>query len=116
MTQGELAEKLGVKFQQVQKYESGANRIAASRLWDSAQALQVPISYFFDGLPDPSLPNDAATPAAVELSEASMLIQYYSNMSEAERRHLRGLAQLSEIGEDALQQTPQADGEETARR
>ncbi|EPX81179.1 DNA-binding protein, putative [Litoreibacter arenae DSM 19593] len=49
-TQGELAEALGIRFQQVQKYESGANRISASRLWDIAQALSVSVGYFFEGL------------------------------------------------------------------
>ncbi|SFR43133.1 helix-turn-helix domain-containing protein [Litoreibacter janthinus] len=49
-TQGELADALGVRFQQVQKYESGTNRISASRLWDIAKALEVPIDHFFLGL------------------------------------------------------------------
>lgn len=47
MSQTELAEKIGVKFQQVQKYERGINRISASRLWETAIALDVAISYFF---------------------------------------------------------------------
>ncbi len=47
MTQSELAFHIGVKFQQIQKYESGANRISASRLWDASVALKVPISFFF---------------------------------------------------------------------
>jgi len=51
MSQSELANKLGITFQQVQKYESGANRVGGSRLWDIAQALEIPITYFFDGLP-----------------------------------------------------------------
>lgn len=50
MSQERLAELLGVTFQQIQKYEKGVNRIAASRLFDIAGALTVPISYFFDGL------------------------------------------------------------------
>lgn len=45
-----LAEMLNVTFQQIQKYEKGVNRVAASRLWDLAQALEVPVSYFFEGL------------------------------------------------------------------
>ena len=47
-TQQRLAEALGVSFQQVQKYERGANRFSASTLEATAKALQVPISYFFD--------------------------------------------------------------------
>lgn len=49
MSQQSLAEKLGVTFQQVQKYEKGANRVGASRLSQIATALDVPMSYFFDG-------------------------------------------------------------------
>jgi transcriptional regulator with XRE-family HTH domain len=50
LSQSELAEGLGISFQQVQKYESGANRISGSRLWDTASLLQVPVGFFFDGL------------------------------------------------------------------
>jgi len=47
MTQKDLADEIGISFQQVQKIETGANRIAASRLWDIAQVLGVSIGYFF---------------------------------------------------------------------
>ena len=50
MTQQQLADKVGIKFQQIQKYECGANRISAARLWELAEALSTPISYFYDGL------------------------------------------------------------------
>jgi transcriptional regulator with XRE-family HTH domain len=49
MSQERLAELLGVTFQQVQKYEKGVNRIAVSRLWDIATALELPVARFFDG-------------------------------------------------------------------
>ncbi len=52
MSQVELGQTIGVSFQQVQKYEKGSNRISASRLEKIAAALQVPVSFFFDGLPD----------------------------------------------------------------
>ena len=52
ITQGDLARALGVSFQQLQKYEKGANRISASRLWGTAAALAVDIDYFFEGLDD----------------------------------------------------------------
>ena len=48
MSQEKLGELLGLTFQQVQKYEKGANRIGASRLFDISQILAVPVSYFFD--------------------------------------------------------------------
>jgi transcriptional regulator with XRE-family HTH domain len=50
MSQERLAELLGVTFQQVQKYEKGVNRIAASRLFDIAGALDMPIARFFEGI------------------------------------------------------------------
>jgi len=50
MSLNELGNKIGVRCQQVQKYETGKNRISASRLWDAASALEVPIEYFFHGL------------------------------------------------------------------
>ena len=50
MTQESLADLIEVTFQQVQKYERGTNRISASKLFGIAEALEVPISYFFDGL------------------------------------------------------------------
>ncbi len=53
MSQATLASTIGVTFQQVQKYEKGSNRVAASRLLQIASALQVPIDFFFQGLPPP---------------------------------------------------------------
>lgn len=49
-SQERLGEQLGVTFQQVQKYERGANRIGASRLWKLSEVLDVPVSFFYDGL------------------------------------------------------------------
>jgi len=51
MSQTELGEASGVTFQQIQKYERGANRVSASRLWRLAIALDVPLQYFFDEMP-----------------------------------------------------------------
>jgi transcriptional regulator with XRE-family HTH domain len=50
VSQETLAEMLGITFQQVQKYEKGVNRVAASRLFELAAVLDVPIGYFFQGL------------------------------------------------------------------
>ena len=49
--QSQIAKLLGITFQQVQKYERGANRVSASRLYDIAEALGVPVSYFYDDIP-----------------------------------------------------------------
>jgi transcriptional regulator with XRE-family HTH domain len=54
ISQEKLAEALGLTFQQVQKYERGANRVSASKLYEIARALQVPIGWFFEGLSDPT--------------------------------------------------------------
>ena len=53
ISQEKLAETLGLTFQQVQKYERGANRISASKLYEIARSLRVSISWFFEGLSDP---------------------------------------------------------------
>jgi transcriptional regulator with XRE-family HTH domain len=50
MSQEKLGDQLGVTFQQVQKYERGTNRVGASRLWRLSQVLEVPVSYFFEGM------------------------------------------------------------------
>ena len=50
LSQGALGQALGISFQQVQKYESGSNRIGSSRLWDISQILETPIEFFFEGL------------------------------------------------------------------
>jgi transcriptional regulator with XRE-family HTH domain len=54
MSQGALAGQLGLTFQQVQKYEKGTNRISASRLQAMSHILQVPVSFFFEGAPQPA--------------------------------------------------------------
>lgn len=50
MSQSELGDKLGVTFQQIQKYERGTNRIGASRLFNVSRVMEVPVAYFFEGL------------------------------------------------------------------
>ena len=52
LTQQQIAEAVGVRFQQIQKYECGANRISAARLWLLAKALESPVGAFFEGLGD----------------------------------------------------------------
>jgi len=70
LTQEQIACACGVRFQQIQKYECGANRMSAARLWRLSQALEVPVAYFFDGLPatrrslGPARPVDRRTDAA----------------------------------------------------
>src|SRR5437016_8713665 len=54
MSQEKLGDGLGLSFQQVQKYEKGTNRVGASRLQHIAHILQVPVPFFFEGLPSSS--------------------------------------------------------------
>mgnify|MGYP002627225754 CR=1 FL=1 len=51
LSQQDLADALGLTFQQIQKYERGLNRIGASRLWDISQILKVPMDFFFSDMP-----------------------------------------------------------------
>lgn len=57
ISQEKLGEALGLTFQQIQKYEKGANRISASRLQQIAKKLEVPVSFFFDGAPSGDAPS-----------------------------------------------------------
>lgn len=101
MTQQQLAEKVGIKFQQIQKYETGMNRISASRLWDISEALSVPVSYFFDGLDTAeAAPAEGAaagaTPPGDLLAdkEALELVRSYYAIPENQRRRLFDLARV----------------------
>ncbi|MBN9440538.1 helix-turn-helix transcriptional regulator [Bosea sp. (in: a-proteobacteria)] len=61
VSQEKLGEALGLTFQQVQKYEKGANRISASRLQQIAKMLDVPVSFFFEGAPSGDMPEGGFT-------------------------------------------------------
>ena len=76
MNQETLANALGLTFQQVQKYEHGANRVSASRLSATADILGVPISFFFDGFA-PGPPEETALRERLERPEAIELVRRY---------------------------------------
>ncbi|WP_028796194.1 helix-turn-helix domain-containing protein [Thalassobaculum salexigens] len=95
MSQERLGEALGLTFQQVQKYERGANRVGASRLFELAKALGVPVSYFFDDMPgedgvEPSVP--AAGPMEEDPMRRRETIElvraYYRITDDTARRRL----------------------------
>ncbi|MCR9113398.1 MAG: helix-turn-helix domain-containing protein [Rhodobacteraceae bacterium] len=87
MSQTDLAEKIGVRFQQVQKYENGSNRIAASRLWQIADALNISVVSLFEGLPGTQPEPSAQT------SEMIGLLQRLPEQRRTEALfYLRGLA------------------------
>jgi transcriptional regulator with XRE-family HTH domain len=75
LSQTALADSVGLTFQQVQKYESGANRISASRLYEFGDVLNVPISYFFDGLSE-----DEGDQAPVAMPQPDALLQDFRNL------------------------------------
>jgi len=92
MTQQQLADSVGIKFQQIQKYETGMNRVSASRLWDIARTLGVAIGFFFDGLDK----DDGASLDADLLAnkEALDLVRVYYAIPEPQRKKLFDLAQV----------------------
>ncbi len=96
MTQQQLAEQVGIKFQQIQKYETGANRVSASRLWDIAEALDVPVSFFFEGIGERSEEkSSSAFPAdLMGDKEALDLVRSYYAIPENQRRRLFELARV----------------------
>ena len=80
MSQEKLGDALGVTFQQVQKYEKGANRIGASRLENISRVLEVPPSYFFDGM--------SGAPNHTGFADEGALSPTASFLSTAEGMHL----------------------------
>ena len=89
MTQQQLAEAVGIKFQQVQKYETGANRVSASRLWDIARTLGVTVAFFFEGL---DAPHDDTMQDILSDKEALDLLRAFHEIPEHQRRRLFDLA------------------------
>ncbi len=69
LTQTQLGDKLGISFQQVQKYEKGTNRIGSSRLWDMCGILDVAVSFFFEGLDDKSDEDEKISRRALQLAK-----------------------------------------------
>jgi transcriptional regulator with XRE-family HTH domain len=96
LTQQQLAEACGVRFQQIQKYECGANRVSAARLWRIATALEVPVNYFFEGLND--LPVLIPGPTR---DESADLVRTYHSLGERPRRRLLDLARTLNRDTDA---------------
>lgn len=102
VTQQQVASRIGVQFQQLQKYETGTNRVSASRLWEISKALEVPTSYFFEGIGDES--SGTGDPLAGlhndhKDKETMALVNAYYAMPETHRRKLLELARA--LGEPA---------------
>lgn len=104
MTQQQLGEIVGIKFQQIQKYETGMNRVSASRLWDIAAAVDVQISFFFEGLDASDEDIVHAETSADKLKgdflvdkEALELVRSYYAIPEQQRRRLFDLARVLSV-------------------
>ncbi|HDZ79670.1 MAG TPA: XRE family transcriptional regulator [Roseobacter sp.] len=98
MTQQKLAEMVGIKFQQIQKYETGANRVSASRLWEIADALDIEVAHFFEGVEVEKV-NAGSTASNVPADlagdkEAMDLVRSYYAIPENQRRRLFELARV----------------------
>ena len=92
LTQQQLADACGVRIQQIQKYEFGANRVSAARLWLIAGALEVPMGYFYEGLTEAPPVLNAAR------EETPELVGAYRQLGERPRRRLLQLART--LGRD----------------
>ena len=96
LTQSQLADAVGIRFQQVQKYECGANRVSASRLFELAEALDVPVQYFYEGLQGigtSAVPEgEHIAPDILSQKETLDLIRAYYKLNERPRRRLLELA------------------------
>ncbi len=98
ITQTALADEIGVTIQQIQKYERGANRISASRMWEISRVLNVPIASSFEGIPTARSRRDKKPSAAkgdiMSSPEIVRLVKAYWRIRDARlRTALRGLVE-----------------------
>lgn len=98
ITQNELGNMIGITFQQIQKYEKGANRIGAGRLYEFATILNVPINYFFDGYKNKNIQDalsdnkiiynpDKSYESNIPDKEIITLIKFYSRIKDKKTRN-----------------------------
>ena len=93
MSQEKLGDQLGVTFQQVQKYERGANRVGASRLWKMSQVLDVPVGFFYDGLEEmggsPEFASDDQLPVVYEFINSTDGVNLAKAVSQIKNKAVR---------------------------
>lgn len=92
LTQSELADAMGVKFQQVQKYETGANRVSASKLFIAAEALHVRLEYFWQGLDATFALGEAVDVDRASTRQETKLLAAFRRCSESTQRSLLDIA------------------------
>ncbi len=92
MTQKQLGDRIGIGFQQIHKFETGRNRISAGGMWDIAAAMEVPVSFFYEGL-DGKLPDTGEARGDILTDKETLeLVRAYYAIPENQRRQLFGLA------------------------
>lgn len=98
LSQTELGDAVGLRFQQIQKYETGTNRVYASRLKEIADALNVSVLALYGDMTDKALERAALIPPSdMTMEEAQKLLSALDNMPEETRAHFVGLiAQFSQ--------------------
>ncbi len=82
ISQQELAERVGLRFQQIQKYETGSNRVSASKLWEISRVLNVPVEYFFKGQEQ----DDTEREYFLDDRNAVLLVASYYKIPEEKRK------------------------------
>ena len=113
LSQDQLGEAIGLSFQQVQKYERGANRIGASRLYEMSKVLQTPISYFFENFGDLGVAEDGdstyqADPV-IKREALELMRAYHQILDSKQRKKILKLVQ-------ALAEESQRESQDSSRK
>jgi transcriptional regulator with XRE-family HTH domain len=108
LSQTDLATKVGVTFQQIQKYENGSNRVGSGRLYKIATILKVPIGSLFDGVDHPSNSSAEASPAAMLAGPYAMrLLRAFSALADtALRRSIAEMVEKMPVGDPGGASSP----------
>jgi len=103
MSQTELADAIGVAFQQVQKYEKGVNRVGSGRLYRIADTLKIPVTYFFDGLAGPKkvAGNISGGLEFVRTAGTLRLLRAFEKMDRRAQGHFLALIEIMTSGRKA---------------
>lgn len=88
LSQADLGKQVGITFQQIQKYERGTNRMGASRLWECALALQVPVDYFFHGCENDGSQIETSLPdmSLFDNKETQTLVRFFYRIPDPKLR------------------------------
>lgn len=111
LSQDQLGAAIGLSFQQVQKYERGANRIGASRLYEMSKILQTPISYFFENYGDSGLAEDGNAPyqtdPVLKRETLELMRAYHQIINPKQRKKILKLVQA--LAEDSQRESNQGE-------